>query len=56
MYHNIILKLCDYVIITYVTLAEIYLKIWNLRVQKNLNIEKISFKFVQMQFLENAYY
>ncbi len=25
MYHNIILKLCDYVIITYVTLAEIHL-------------------------------
>ncbi len=23
-----------------------YLKIWNLRVQKNLNIEKIIFKFV----------
>ncbi len=28
-----------------------YLKIWNLRVQKNLNIEKISFKVVQMNFL-----
>ncbi len=28
-----------------------YLKIWNLRVQKNLNIEKISFKVVQMKFL-----
>ncbi len=29
-----------------------YLKIYNLRVQKNLNIEKIfSFKFVQMKFL-----
>ncbi len=28
-----------------------YLKIWNLRVQKNLNIEKISFKAVQMNFL-----
>ncbi len=27
-----------------------YLKIWNLRVQKNLNIEKISFKVVQMKF------
>ncbi len=25
-----------------------YLKIWNLRVQKNLNIEKITFKVVQM--------
>ncbi len=29
-----------------------YLKIWNLRVQKNLNIEKIAFKFVQIKFLE----
>ncbi len=28
-----------------------YLKIWNLRVQKNLNIEKIAFKFVQIKFL-----
>ncbi len=30
-----------------------YLKIWNLRVQKkkNLNIEKIAFKFVQMKSL-----
>ncbi len=28
-----------------------YLKIWNLRVQKNLNIEKITFKVVQMRFL-----
>uniref|UniRef100_A0A672RVX3 Leucine-rich repeat and calponin homology domain-containing protein 3-like n=1 Tax=Sinocyclocheilus grahami TaxID=75366 RepID=A0A672RVX3_SINGR len=28
-----------------------YLKIWNLRVQKNLNIEKIIFKVVQMKFL-----
>ncbi len=27
-----------------------YLKIWNLRVQKNLNIEKIIFKVVQMKF------
>ncbi len=33
-------------------LAEIQLfKIWNLRVQKNLNIEKITFKVVQMKFL-----
>ncbi len=29
-----------------------YLKIWNLRMQKNLNIEKIIFKVV----LSNAYY
>ncbi len=28
-----------------------YLKIWNLSVQKNLNIEKITFKVVQMMFL-----
>ncbi len=28
-----------------------YLKIWNLRVQKNLNIEKIIFKVVQMKCL-----
>ncbi len=28
-----------------------YYKIWNLRVQKNLNIEKIIFKVVQMKFL-----
>ncbi len=33
-------------------LAEIHiLKIWNLRVQKKLNIEKITFKVVQMKFL-----
>ncbi len=28
-----------------------YLKIWNLRVQKNQNIEKIIFKVVQIKFL-----
>ncbi len=28
-----------------------YLKIWNLSMQKNLNIEKITFKVVQMKFL-----
>ncbi len=28
-----------------------YLKIWNLREQKNLNIEKIIFKVVQMKYL-----
>ncbi len=27
------------------------MKIWNLKVQKNLNIEKIAFKVVQMKFL-----
>ncbi len=28
-----------------------YLKIWNLRVQKNLNIEKIAFEIVKIKFL-----
>ncbi len=28
-----------------------YLKIWNLRMQKNKNIEKITFKVVQMKLL-----
>ncbi len=28
-----------------------YLKIWNLRVQTNLNIEKTAFKVVQIKFL-----
>ncbi len=28
-----------------------YLKIWNLRVQQNLNIEKITFTVVQVKFL-----
>ncbi len=28
-----------------------YLNIWNLREQKNLNIEKITFKVVQIKFL-----
>ncbi len=28
-----------------------YLNIWNLRVQINQNIEKITFKLVQMKFL-----
>ncbi len=28
-----------------------YLKIWNLRVPKNKNTEKIAFKVVQMKFL-----
>ncbi len=32
-------------------LDNIWLKIWNLRVQKNLNIEKIIFKVVQIKFL-----
>ncbi len=29
-----------------------YLKIWNLRVQKKIYIEKIDFTFVQIKFLE----
>ncbi len=28
-----------------------YWKIWNLRVQKNLNIEKIAFKVIKMKIL-----
>ncbi len=28
-----------------------YFKIWNLRVPKNQNIEKITFKAVQMEFI-----
>ncbi len=28
-----------------------YLNIWNLRVENNLNIEKITFNVVQMKFL-----
>ncbi len=28
-----------------------YLKIWNLRVQKNINIDKIAFKVAQMKSL-----
>ncbi len=28
-----------------------YLKLWNLRLQKNLNIEKIAFKVVEMKSL-----
>ncbi len=32
-------------------MIEQYLKIWNLRVQKNQNIEKITFKVVQIKFL-----
>ncbi len=28
-----------------------YLNIWNLRVQKNLNVEKIAYKVVQIKFL-----
>ncbi len=30
-----------------------YLKIWNLRVQKNLNIEKITFKVVLAMHITN---
>ncbi len=38
-------------IVQYFLPRYIYLKIWNLRVQKNLNIEKIAFKIVQLKFL-----
>ncbi len=38
------------IIVLFVMIGQ-YLKIWNLRVQKNLNIEKIIFKVVQMKFL-----
>ncbi len=34
----------------YLTKIYNYVKIWNLREQKNINIEKISFKVVQMKF------
>ncbi len=33
-----------------------YLKIWNLRVQKNLNIEKITFKVVQLKLAMHITY
>ncbi len=33
-----------------------YLKIWNLRVQKNLYIDKITFKVVQMKSLAIKFY
>ncbi len=36
----------------YIWLRYNYLKIWNLRVQQNQNIEKIAFKVVQIKFLE----
>ncbi len=38
-------------IYVYIWLRYNYLKIWNLRVQTNQNIEKITFKVVQMKFL-----
>ncbi len=41
----------DRTIFGFLSLWYNYLKIWNLRVQKNLNTEKIAFKFVQMKFL-----
>ncbi len=40
-----------FVRIGHVWLRYNYLKIWNLRVQKNQNFEKIAFKVVQMKFL-----
>ncbi len=35
----------------YIWLRYNYLNIWNLRVQYNVNTEKIAFKVVQMKFL-----
>ncbi len=35
----------------YGVMIGLYLKIWNLRVPKNLNIEKINSKVVQIKFL-----
>ncbi len=47
--------LCIYLYLTYLSMVDVwfgqYLKIWNLRVQKNRNIEKIIFKVVQVKFL-----
>ncbi len=39
----------------YVVMLGQYLKIWNLSVQKNPNIEKISFKVVQIKLLVLIY-
>ncbi len=38
-------------IVVWFVMIEQYLKICNLRVQKNLNIEKMAFKVVQIKFL-----
>ncbi len=35
----------------FVRIGQYLAEIWNLRVQKNLNIEKIAFKVVQIKFL-----
>ncbi len=35
----------------FVTIEQYLAEIWNLRVQKKLNIEKIIFKVVQMKFI-----
>ncbi len=47
------LKLSMYGLLGYgnIWLRYKYLNIWNLRVKKNQNIEKVSFKVVQMKFL-----
>ncbi len=39
------------IIVWFVRIGCNYLKIWNLRVQNNQNIEKIAFKVVQIKFL-----
>ncbi len=36
---------------SYLAEIQLYMKIWNMRVQKNLNIEKIAFKVFQMKYL-----
>ncbi len=41
------MQICD---VWFVMIGQ-YLKIWNLRVQTNITIEKIIFKVVQMTFL-----
>ncbi len=48
---NIISLMCGLLGLDNIWLRYNYLKIWNLRVQKNLNIEKITFKVVQITFL-----
>ncbi len=42
---------CTFFLTEIYTSPESCLKIWNLRVQKNRNIEKIVFKVVQIKFL-----
>ncbi len=46
----------DTYIILNIWLRYNYLKIWNLKVQKNLNTEKIAFNIGQNEVLGNSYY